>query len=501
MSSDPKKELEFLRQQYIQSLPGKINAIKELWQEALVRNEFSKLEELHRMSHSLVGSGATFGQKVMSSSARVLELYVKENSNSKDFFSDENSMKVNEFIKNLENSISNDSEYKEKIDEVEEKEKVSTVIHKLKVLIAISNLEDNKNVSNLLRESDSYDTIETVLISEIFSYHEEYKFDVIILSVDSQDLSWKSEVNKIRSAAGRKAVAILAWTNQENEKTLTQLIKDGFDDYFISSTNLSYLKSKMTSLENLSNLYHQVDHFERIVDEELEASKHVFNAVISSGNEDIDALQCWADSSGHFSGDIQLYKRLENGDIFVLLCDFTGHGLPAAVGTIFVADLFRSMTKKNISAKIIINEINSKINMLLPVGRYCAAILLDYKKESSDLHIWNCGLPTAYLLDEKNDIKIEFPSKGVPLGVIGGEVKCEPEIINITEKNSIVIFSDGITEAENTSHEMYTEERLIKKISDLTADQDVFDEVQGDVKSFMEGSQPSDDISLMVLKL
>ena len=77
----------------------------------------------------------------------------------------------------------------------------------------------------------------------------------------------------------------------------------------------------------------------------------------------------------------------------------------------------------------------------------------------------------------------------------------EEEII--FEKGSILlVYSDGVTEAQNQNEEEFGEERLydlIQKKSDLSSQQ-LVTEILGDLNKFTSGVSQSDDITLMIIK-
>jgi diguanylate cyclase (GGDEF)-like protein len=70
--------LQALRDSYAEQLPGKIDEIKTLWQRCATQADPEGMKTLHRLVHSLTGSGATFGYAKLSESSRLLESCLKE---------------------------------------------------------------------------------------------------------------------------------------------------------------------------------------------------------------------------------------------------------------------------------------------------------------------------------------------------------------------------------------------------------------------------------------
>jgi len=503
------EKLAKLKGSYLEALPGKVAAIRMMWTEINVEKNADGLEKIHRMAHSLAGSGATYDQVYLSECAKKLENYIQVNMASSDFF--ENSFEVCSLLRQLENSVyitaepdATPGEGNKKI-----KNQKSTIydiestlntmdVKPMRILLADDDSDIRDQVKVFLM-SRGHEIIEVESGQEAIDVFDDIMPDLIVMDVVMPGISGYEAIKILKENIGHRFVPVIFLTSNTDDETLARCIAGGGDDFVTKPVNPIILYAKLQSFQRIRTMYAKLNEYQQKMEEELETSEHVFNSLINHANDEIEGLSCWADSPGHFSGDTRLFKKLDNGHIYVLLCDFTGHGLPAAIGTVFAADLFRSMTQKNFDALIILNEINSKMNQILPTGRYCAAIMLDYDPSTSMLKIWNAGLPNAYLVDDNYDITQEFPSSGVPLGVIGGSAKCECVEVDTSQSKSIIIFSDGITEAENPQGDMYLEPRLLEQIAGAGKNEDIFEVIKSDVETFMEGIEPTDDISLVVL--
>ena len=105
MSSEMEKQLAKMKENYVASLPDKFGAIRSLWVQVSVDKNHDGIAEIHRMAHSLSGSGATFDQLVVSEKAKILENYLKENSAEAGIFEGEHVDAVDDHLKNLEATI------------------------------------------------------------------------------------------------------------------------------------------------------------------------------------------------------------------------------------------------------------------------------------------------------------------------------------------------------------------------------------------------------------
>ncbi|MDH5387574.1 MAG: response regulator [Gammaproteobacteria bacterium] len=102
--SNVASKLALLQQSFMQQLPDKISKIKHLWEMFGQNQAEANLAELHRMAHSLAGSGGTFGAVAVSTMARELEQMLKPLLDEPDRtlpISDDMQQQINEALRQL----------------------------------------------------------------------------------------------------------------------------------------------------------------------------------------------------------------------------------------------------------------------------------------------------------------------------------------------------------------------------------------------------------------
>ena len=94
---------------------------------------------------------------------------------------------------------------------------------------------------------------------------------------------------------------------------------------------------------------------------EQRVAKAVFDRVAHSGCLDAPNIRYLQSPYALFNGDLLLAAYTPSGDTHLLLADFTGHGLPAAIGAMPLAEVFYSMTAKGYGLAEILREMNAKL--------------------------------------------------------------------------------------------------------------------------------------------
>ena len=210
-------------------------------------------------------------------------------------------------------------------------------------------------------------------------------------------------------------------------------------------------------------------------------------------------LSYWFLPTDVFSGDIISAMSGPKGEIYALLADATGHGLAAAITVLPVLTEFNAMAQRGLPLSDILSEINLHLRATLPRGRFVAATLLCVKGAEKTAEVWVGGMPGVLLIGSDGQLAQKLTSTQLPLGIIDSDAKMFATTTVTWEAGSqFVIYSDGLTEAENMSGEPFGEERIIEAILRCAPD-DRMAEVQNALASHMGLALQQDDISLLLM--
>jgi len=236
---------------------------------------------------------------------------------------------------------------------------------------------------------------------------------------------------RIKQMAGEALVPVIFLTSLTESEALVRCLEAGGDDFLAKPYNRVILVAKIKAMERLRRLQATVleqrdliaRHNEHLLSEQRVA-KAVFDKVAHSGCLDAPNIRYLQSPHALFNGDLLLAAYNPSGDMYVLLGDFTGHGLPAAIGAMPLAEVFYGMAAKGHSMPEILREMNAKLKRILPVGVFCCATLASVSFQRRTLKVWNGGLPDGYLL-RADGSREPLVSRHLPLGVLALEVALE----------------------------------------------------------------------------
>lgn len=202
---------------------------------------------------------------------------------------------------------------------------------------------------------------------------------------------------------------------------------------------------------------------QNLLEQEEALAQHVFAQLVEGGDHKLDGVHTWNQPMGSLSGDLIQTVQGPEGQAYVFLGDFTGHGLPAALGALPGSLVFLAMAGKGLPIESIASELNSKLRHLLPVGYFCCAVLIELSPDRRQVKVWNGGLPAILIRHSRLGTHEELRSHSLPLGVVDADM-FDPTAhrINLQPGDLLYAYSDGLTEAENIDGEMLGPARVEK---------------------------------------
>lgn len=233
-----------------------------------------------------------------------------------------------------------------------------------------------------------------------------------------------------------------------------------------------------------------------IILQEEQIAAHVFATLTQHSRDDIPGIRTWNDPMGKLSGDLILVATGPNNQSYVFLGDFTGHGLPAALGAVPAAHIFSAMAAKGLAVRTIVSELNAKLYRMLPTGYFCCAAVLEISEDQHHLTVWNGGLPPMRIRWADTGEITEVPSGNLPLGVAPlGDWSVTDWTLG--SGDCVYLYSDGLVEATGANGEMWGEGRLLALLERADLRPPLLGELRSQLLEFTGREPSSDNISVV----
>jgi two-component system, HptB-dependent secretion and biofilm response regulator len=376
----------------------------------------------------------------------------------------------------------------------------------LTVLIAEDSAADRLLLASIVRRQ-GHEVLTAADGAEAVELYQQQRPQLVLMDAMMPVMDGFEAARQIKLLAGETLVPIIFLTSLTESEALARCLEAGGDDFLAKPYNRVILGAKIKAMDRLRRLQATVleqrdliaRHHEYLLNEQRVA-KAVFDKVAHSGCLSAPNIRYSQSPYALFNGDLLLAAFTPAGDMHVLLGDFTGHGLPAAVGAMPLAEVFYGMTAKGYGLAEMLREMNAKLKRILPVDMFCCATLLSLSFQCRSVEVWNGGMPDGYLHDIASAKRTTFLARHLPLGVLSTQAFDDrTEVFPMALGDRVFLLSDGVIDTCDANEQLFGVERLERVFADNRQPERLFEEIEQALRDFR--GEARDDVSMVEVSL
>jgi sigma-B regulation protein RsbU (phosphoserine phosphatase) len=240
----------------------------------------------------------------------------------------------------------------------------------------------------------------------------------------------------------------------------------------------------------------------RRLEEELAIASNIQSLLFPKSLPTIEGYELAARSkpTRHVGGDYYDTIELGDGRVLIAIADVSGKGVPAALLMSNVQASLRALAGPSMDLAANAGKISEIIYTNTDFNKY-ATFFYGILDPSQHTFVYtNAGHNPPILLRASGESET-LDAGGLPVGIMPGSTY-EHGAVTVGAGDTLVMYTDGVTEASNTADEEYGEERLLSlaKAGSERAALEFLESVYEDVFSFAAGMPQGDDITMVVLK-
>jgi sigma-B regulation protein RsbU (phosphoserine phosphatase) len=200
-------------------------------------------------------------------------------------------------------------------------------------------------------------------------------------------------------------------------------------------------------------------------------------------------------------GDFYDFFRIDDERIGFLIADVSGKGVPAAIFMAVSRTLIRATGMQGMTPAKCMAHSNMLLSKESVNSMFVTVFYGIYNVKTGEITYSNAGHNPPYILKQNGQVEQLPLSKDLVLGAIDG-MEYHDFSLQLNPGDSLVLFTDGVTEATNTSFEEFGEQRLEDTLKDVVLHncQEIIDAIKADVATFVGEAEQSDDITILAIK-
>jgi sigma-B regulation protein RsbU (phosphoserine phosphatase) len=327
--------------------------------------------------------------------------------------------------------------------------------------------------------------------------------DLVLLDIVMPDIDGYEICRRLRAAEATRELPIMFLSSLEDVQNKTRGFEVGGNDYLTKPFEVLEVKARVRSLLK-AKAY--ADAVKAAAERDLRIAREIqmgllpadISVQIQGTGLDVHAVLQPAQQVG---GDLFEVLRLGPDRVLVAVGDVSGKGIPAALFMAVTMTLLRSMARQGKPPEEILRQLNDELLEQNPRGMFVTLQCMMFDVARRSVTCASGGHHAAVRLVPGQPPRPVFTSSGRVLGLMPSG-HFESETLELQAGETLVLFTDGVSEAFDPDQELFGEERLLAHLegsAGSTACETTLGLVQA-VRGHAAGAKQSDDITVVSVR-
>jgi phosphoserine phosphatase RsbU/P len=234
---------------------------------------------------------------------------------------------------------------------------------------------------------------------------------------------------------------------------------------------------------------------------ELQAGRVVQQALLPTKPPQVGGWDVWISTrpANEVGGDLVDFITHEDGRVGLVLADVSGKGLPAALLMARLQATVLAFVPELRSLAALASKLHKVFRTRGLENRFATLVYLELEPGTSRIRLVNAGHmpPLVVGLSQIEPLAAGGPALGIP-----GATKYEEQLVDVSAGQTLVVYSDGVSEAMNEAGAFFGDERLLGSLRESAGRPaaEVAHQVLEAVETFVGEAHWHDDVSLVIVR-
>ncbi|MEM1297672.1 MAG: SpoIIE family protein phosphatase [Pseudomonadota bacterium] len=394
--------------------------------------------------------------------------------------------------------------------------------------LVVDDSPSQRKMLTLLLKKWNFDVFEASDGTEALEMFRESPVDFIISDWMMPEMSGPELCQAIRGLEGDNYVYFILVTSKRGKDEVAEGLDAGADDFLSKPLDMGEMHARLRAGQRLIMMQDDLVDKNRRITEAFDR----LNAVYESIEKDLRAAAKLQKSliperqtfcgrvpigvaykpAGHVGGDLLGYFQVSDDRVAIYSIDVSGHGVSSALLTARLSNMFNSQhLDENVAIRrledgtyltrdpaAIARELNERMQDETESDQYFTMIFADLNLSTGMLRFCQAGHPNPALVRATGEI--EFAGEGGPPVGLVPNMEYDTYVLHLSDGDRFMMFSDGITEAEDPDGEMLENEGLGEMLTrhwDMR-ESEVLHNVLVDLAEYTGSSNFDDDVSAIM---
>ena len=393
-------------------------------------------------------------------------------------------------------------------------------------ILVVDDQEANVRLLEGMLRIAGYASIESTMDPrEVCELHRKNRYSLILLDLQMPGMDGFQVMDGLKEIEEDGYLPVLVITVEPAHKL--RALEAGAKDFVSKPFDLAELRARVHNILEVRLLHLETKNYSKVLEEtvrELEASREVIRlktleerkkseqelalaqetqeSLLPRSLPQVENLRIHAFNTPtrYVGGDFYDFLQLDSGDWMGVLADVSGKGMSAALLSSMVLGALSMEFHSRTQPQEVLERVNRLLCEKSLPYQFVTLFLFVLNPQGMGQFI-SAGHTPAYLFHSATGKIEELGSNANVLGLFD-DASYESSVFRLDKGDILVVYSDGLTDAENPQGEMFGEERLLKLIRQEapSGSQAIEQRLLKAIEAFTQGLPQTDDITFVVVE-
>ena len=272
---------------------------------------------------------------------------------------------------------------------------------------------------------------------------------------------------------------------------------------FVRHRYLSRLKKAHNDLKIAYDQLEEATITKERMESELRIASNIQMSMIPNVFPIKEGLDMYASmtTAKEVGGDLYNYL-LKDNKLYFCIGDVSGKGVPASLFMTIATRGFRTLAAMGKSPAEIATRMNLELSENNESGMFVTMFICMFDTKLGRLEYCNAGHNPPVIGNADGQFSfLDVEETNAPIG-LWPELVFKGETIDYFHNRLLLLYTDGLNEAENRQQEQYGEDRIVKLITSICTKNthDIVEALKADVNLFRDGAEQNDDLTILAFR-
>jgi serine phosphatase RsbU (regulator of sigma subunit) len=394
-----------------------------------------------------------------------------------------------------------------------------------RILVVDDKQANVRLIEGMLRIAGYVSIESTTDPTEVCELHRKNRYALILLDLQMPGMDGFQVMEGLKEIEKDGYLPVLVITAQPDHKL--RALQAGAKDFVSKPFDLAELRARVRNILEVRLLHLETKNYSKVLEEtvrELEASREVIRLKnleerrrseqeLVLAQETQESLlprflpqfenfhiRAFNNPTRYVGGDFYDFLQLSSGEWVGVLADVSGKGMPAALLSSMVLGALSMEFRSRTQPQEVLNRVNQLLFEKSLPFQFVTVFLFLLSPHGLGQFI-SAGHDTAYLFRSATGKIEELASDAFMLGLFDS-ASYESRTLHLDKGDILVVYSDGLTDAQNQQEEMFGEERLLRIIRQEapSGSQAIERKFLTAIEEFTQGMPQTDDITFVIVE-